>query len=216
MGGNWKQMDISELHIAKELYLDLEAGRKASRNVVLLRPMLRIFYSHIFFLFTPEKRHYRPNSLSASTPPTSTCVEFFHNLVLIAVIDSGLYLATIVTSSSNADTRLLSLYLKTLKKNAHKDDWCRQGCVRKNMISISYSYIIYNCKNIDKYLHENRESSLRFKTFKKILSRVHISRLCVYFEACYGHTCLSSSQRCYIQIDNANVECRSFSTSSIH
>lgn len=109
-------MDISELRIAKELYLDLEAGRKASRNVVLLRPMLRIFYSYFFFLFTPEKRHYRPNSLSASTPPTSTCVEFFHNLVLIAVIDSGLYWATIVTSSSNADTRPLSLYLKTLKK----------------------------------------------------------------------------------------------------
>lgn len=80
-----------------------------------------VAFSYFFFLFTPEKRHYRPNSLSASTPPTSTCVEFFHNLVLIAVTDSGLYLATIVTSSSNADTRLLSLYLKTLK-NAHKDD----------------------------------------------------------------------------------------------
>lgn len=26
-----------------------------------------------FVLFTREKRHYRPNSLSASTPPTSTC-----------------------------------------------------------------------------------------------------------------------------------------------
>jgi len=26
-----------------------------------------------FILFIPEKRHYRPNSLSASTPPTSMC-----------------------------------------------------------------------------------------------------------------------------------------------
>lgn len=141
VGMDRKQMDISESRVAKELYLDLEAGRKASRNVVLFWPMLRIFYLFFFCLITPEKRHYRPNSLSPPRRLQHQRVEFFHNLVLIIVIDSGLYLATIV-SSSNADTRLLSLYLKTLK-NAHEDDWYRQDCVRKN----SYLTVILYAKN---------------------------------------------------------------------
>lgn len=87
-----------------------------------------VFYSS-FFLFTSEKWHYRPNSLSASTPPTSMCrilsqsrSDCRHKQWLWR---HSTWLL-LVTSNSNAVTRLISLYLKTLK-NAHEGDWCRQG-----------------------------------------------------------------------------------------
>lgn len=161
--GNRKRVDISESHIAKELYLDLEAGRKASRNVVLLRPMLRIFYSFSFLSYLLGRNDITGQTLSPPRRLQHQCVEFFHNLVLIAGIGSGLYFATIVTSGSNADTRLISLYLQTLK-NAHEGDWCRQACVRKNVTFISYSYVIYNCKKVDKYFQKSRKSNSESET----------------------------------------------------
>jgi len=137
VGGNRKRVDISESRIANELYLDLEAGRKASRNVVLLRPMLHIFYSFLLF-YLLRRNDITGQTLSTPRRLQHQRVEFFHNLVLIAIIGSGLYLATIVTSGSNTDTRLISLYLK----NAHKGDWGRH-CIKKNNCDIHISQLYH-------------------------------------------------------------------------
>lgn len=132
----------------------------------------------ISFFYLLRRNDITGQTLSPPRRLQHQCVEFFHNLVLIAVISSGLYLTT---SSSNAVTRLISLYLKPWKMHTRAID-ASKVIKKKCDIHILCS-VIYNYKKIDKYFRESKEQGAWNLNSINLFLKVHVSLLYIYFNA---------------------------------
>lgn len=149
MGGNRKQRWTPQNHaLPRNSTWTWKQVERLRENVVLLRPTLRVLFSiHLSFSIYSGVNDITGQTLSPPRRLQHLYVEFFHNLVLIAVTDSGLYLATIVTSSSNADTRLLSLHLgKPWKMRPRTIDNAGKAALETNVAFVPHGYIICHCK----------------------------------------------------------------------
>lgn len=108
IGSGWIDISMTESRIAKELYLDLEAGRGASRNVVVRSTtwfVLCVLFFYFSDLYSEETELQAKLSLRLDHHHLQhQCVEFFQPYSNHHCRQRFLLVATTIISCSNADT----------------------------------------------------------------------------------------------------------------